>query len=72
MQHCKSPIIKAKLNKVIEDLNKLLSDEKMQIHKCTCVTSVSLKYLITLYGRLLKTETNFFLYYQTERLLSKN
>jgi hypothetical protein len=50
----RSLIIKTKLNKAIKDLKKLLSVEKMQAYKYICVISISLKYLITFYGRLLK------------------
>jgi len=47
-------LIKLKLNKAVKDLKKLLNEEKMQVYKYICTISVSLKYLITFYGRLLK------------------
>jgi O-succinylbenzoate synthase len=57
-QHYRSPIIKTKLNKAIKDLKKLLSEKKnsgisIQIYLRN-ISSVPLKHLITLYGRLLK------------------
>jgi len=43
-----------KINKVIKDLKKLLGVEKNASIQCIYATSVSLKHLITLYGKLLK------------------